>query len=195
MFKIAARRSLCAMNKLSERRYDILQAARRLVLRNGLRGTTMEAIAREAHIAKPTLYAQFADKDAIYAAIVDEITDDLIAAFDEGLKSQGDVAERVGEALAGQFNALAKALDGSPHAGELMSEHKRAGAKFREKDEYASASIVAALHEAAVPQAQEMARLIMAAAYGIALKTGDDTARSSGIKLMCRHMIEGALRS
>ena len=178
-----------APDRAGERRRRILEAARFLVLRHGLRGTTMEAIAREAQIAKPTLYAQFPDKDAIYAAIVDGLADDLQGAFDAGMEAQGDVADRIGAALAGQFTVLAQALDGSPHAPELMSEHKRAGVKFREGDERASARIVAALDSAGFAQPAELGRLVMAAAYGIALKTSDQAAMAAGIRLLCRRMM------
>ena len=39
------------------------------MLRDGLRGTTMEAIARQAGIAKATLYAQYPDKEAVFVGI------------------------------------------------------------------------------------------------------------------------------
>jgi AcrR family transcriptional regulator len=182
-------------DRLSERRQRILEAARHLVLRHGLRGTTMEAIAREAEIAKPTLYAQFPDKDAIYAAIVDGLADDLQLALDRGLNGPGDIAERIGAALAGQYGVLAQVLEGSPHAAELMSEHKRAGAKFREKDAHASQRITAALQEASLEEAEPLTHLLMAAAYGIALKTTDTAAMQAAVMLLCRHMIEGALKA
>ena len=52
------------------KREAILAAARTLFLKHGLRGTSMEAIAREAGIAKPTLYAYFPDKAAIFSALL-----------------------------------------------------------------------------------------------------------------------------
>ncbi len=47
------------------KRDAIITAAGNLMLKHGLRGTSMEAIAREARIAKPTLYAYFPDKEAV----------------------------------------------------------------------------------------------------------------------------------
>ena len=159
-----------------------MEAARILVLRHGLRGTTMEAIARQAQIAKPTLYAQFADKDAIFVGIVDTLMDDLMAAYDAGMRGEGDVADRIGNALAGQYIALMRALAGSPHATELMSEHKRAGIRLREKDLRAEGEIAAA-------EPELLAKTIFAAAYGIALKLTDEAQMAAGIRLMCRRMI------
>ena len=63
-----------------ERRARIVDAARHLILRQGLRATTMEAIAREARIAKPTLYGYFPDKEAVFAAIIQALVDDIRAA-------------------------------------------------------------------------------------------------------------------
>ena len=178
-----------ADDRTSEKRRRILEAARFLVLRNGLRGTTMEAIAREAGIAKPTLYAQFADKDAIFGGIVDELMDDLLAAYDSGMQGAGDVAERIGAALSGQYAVLARTLGGSPHAAELMTEHKRLGLRFRDKDLRAEAEIAGALRAAGVADADVLARVITHAAYGIALKTSDEAEMVAGIKLLCRRMI------
>jgi len=52
-----------------EKRNRILDAGLKLALALGVRGTTMEALAQEAGIAKPTLYSYFCDKNAVYAAI------------------------------------------------------------------------------------------------------------------------------
>ncbi|MDB5587466.1 MAG: TetR/AcrR family transcriptional regulator [Devosia sp.] len=182
-----------ADGKTQEKRRRILEAARFLVLRNGLRGTTMEAIARETGIAKPTLYAQFADKDAIFVGIVDTIMDDLLAAYDSGMAGDGDIPERVGAALAGQYVVLARTLAGSPHAGELMSEHKRVGVRFRDKDLRAEAEIGAELRAAGVGEPELLTRVVCAAAYGIAFKITDEAQMVAGIKLMCRRLIEPEL--
>lgn len=181
-------------DKIIEKRRRILEAARFLVLRNGLRGTTMEAIAREAGIAKPTLYAQFPDKDAIFAGIVDTMMDDLLAAYDSGMAGTGDISERVGNALAGQYAVLARTLAGSPHATELMSEHKRAGMKFREKDLRAETEIAAELRAAGAAEPEALTRIVSAAAYGIALKIGDEATMVAGIRLLCRRLIDPVLK-
>ncbi|WP_240231021.1 TetR/AcrR family transcriptional regulator [Devosia lacusdianchii] len=179
--------------RANEKRRRILDAALFLVLRHGLRGTTMEAIAREAGIAKPTLYAQFSDKDAIFAGIVDTMMDDLLAAYDSGMTGTGDISERVGNALAGQYAVLARTLAGSPHASELMSEHKRVGAKFREKDLRAESEIAATLRTAGAAEPEMLTKVIVSAAYGIAIKTTDEAAMIAGIKLLCRRLIEPEL--
>ncbi|KKC32658.1 TetR/AcrR family transcriptional regulator [Devosia psychrophila] len=183
-----------ADDRTREKRRRIVEAARFLVLRNGLRGTTMEAIAREARIAKPTLYAQFPDKDAIFVGIVDAMMDDLLAAYDSGMRGDGNISERVGNALAGQYAVLAQTLAGSPHATELMSEHKRVGARFREKDLRAETEIAAELRASGVAEPEALTKVICAAAYGVALKITDEAEMVAGVRLLCRRMIESEIK-
>ena len=79
-----------------EKRERILAAARELFLRQGLRATTMEAIARGAGMAKPTLYAEFADKDAVFLAILEQLVADKQARFDTAMSGSEPLAERIG---------------------------------------------------------------------------------------------------
>src|SRR6478752_5249355 len=48
----------------------ILDAARRVFLERGLAGTSIDEIARFARAGKPTIYARFPNKEALYAAVV-----------------------------------------------------------------------------------------------------------------------------
>lgn len=54
------------------KRHAILAAARRLFMAEGLAGTSMDAVAREADVSKATLYAHMASKDALFGAVVTE---------------------------------------------------------------------------------------------------------------------------
>ena len=53
---------------------EILQAARRMFGRNGLRGTTMEQIASKAGVGVATVYRHFGDKETLLRAFIDEVT-------------------------------------------------------------------------------------------------------------------------
>lgn len=181
------------MNRVGEKRRRIVEAARGLVLRHGLRGTTMEAIARAARIAKPTLYVQFPDKDAVFAAIVDGVMDELMLAFDEGMAGKGTVSERIGDAVAGHFVALARVMEGSPHAPEIMNEHKRSILRSRESDMRAENEIAEALTAAGAGDGTMLARIILAACYGIALKTQEEAGLAAAIRLVCQRLIEPSL--
>lgn len=58
----------------------IVQAARELFAEHGVSCTSMDAIARRAAVSKPTIYAYFEGKEAIFAAVVSET-------LPEGLRS------------------------------------------------------------------------------------------------------------
>lgn len=48
---------------------DILAAGRELLFENGPQAVTMEAVARRAGVAKPTLYRRYANRDELLAAV------------------------------------------------------------------------------------------------------------------------------
>lgn len=53
-----------------EKRAQILAAAQALFLANGYKRTSMEAIRAAADVSKPTLYTHYADKEALFADVV-----------------------------------------------------------------------------------------------------------------------------
>ena len=135
--------------RANEKRRRIIEAAWRLALRNGLRAATMEALAREAGVAKGTLYAHFPDKDAVFDGVVADLLVELAAAFDRGMRSDGDVAERIGAALAGKYGVVARAIEGSPHAGEILDAHHRYAPRVAAFDQRVETEVAAALAKAA----------------------------------------------
>lgn len=50
---------------------DILAAAARVLDRDGVEGLSLRAVARETGIAAPSIYAHFADRDAVLTAVVE----------------------------------------------------------------------------------------------------------------------------
>jgi len=155
----------------AERRNRIVDSARHLILRNGFKGTTMEAIAREAGVAKPTLYAYFPDKESVYAAIVAALTADLQTAFRAAIAGPGDAATRIGNALAAKYEVIADMLAGSPHAGELYSdEDRRVKAQLQALEKEMADSVVACLTDAGVTDPEALGRLVLASTFGVGHK-------------------------
>ncbi|MFI5662195.1 TetR family transcriptional regulator [Streptomyces sp. NPDC051684] len=76
------------------RRRDLLEAADRVVLRDGP-GASMNAIAAEAGITKPILYRHFGDKGGLYAALATRHTDALLASLRAALDAPAERRERV----------------------------------------------------------------------------------------------------
>lgn len=177
-----------------ERRQRILDAARFLVLRHGLRGTTMEAIAREARIAKPTLYGYFPDKEAVFLAIVEALVSDLLAAFETALATEGDVVARLTAALVAKYRTIEALLAGSPHAAELYDEHDRAaGPFFRVVEETVERGIATELQAAGVREPQALTRVLAGAAYGIGRKMGDMEEIERSIRLLVERLVRPEL--
>lgn len=173
-----------------ERRQRILDAARYLILRHGLRTTTMEAIAREAGVAKPTLYVYFPDKGAVFRAIVDELTADLLGAFDAALGGEGDTVDRIGAALAAKYKTVARLLEGSPHADELYGEHEGSGAaQFRAVEHKVEAAVTQALAEAGVARPRPLAQLLLAGAYGIGRRATTVAEIGPAIRLLTERLL------
>jgi AcrR family transcriptional regulator len=178
-----------------ERRGRIVDAARHLILRQGLRATTMEAIAREAKIAKPTLYGYFPDKEAVFAAIIQALVDDIRATFGAALEGEGDVAARIGAALAAKFEVIGKLLAGSPHADELYSEHERsAAAQFAAIEKHIEQAVARELRKAKIAEPEALARLVLASAYGIGRKSGPNEA-GPAIRLLVERLVRPEITS
>ncbi len=90
------------------RRASILDAATRLTLRAGAAGLTMEDIAREAGVARGTLYLYFDSIDGVTAALRDRYAQELIGELEPLLATGGSGSRlrRLDAFIAG----LAKAL-------------------------------------------------------------------------------------
>ncbi|MHB8576155.1 MAG: TetR/AcrR family transcriptional regulator, partial [Dehalococcoidia bacterium] len=53
------------------RRLRLLEAAQRTFVRDGYRHATMERVAEDAGVSKQTLYNYFADKDELFASLLE----------------------------------------------------------------------------------------------------------------------------
>ncbi|MCH0540014.1 TetR/AcrR family transcriptional regulator [Streptomyces sp. MUM 203J] len=77
-----------------QRRRELLEAADRVVLRDGPQAS-MNAIAAEAGITKPILYRHFGDKSGLYRALARRHTDALLAALRAALDAPAERRRRV----------------------------------------------------------------------------------------------------
>ncbi|HEY9373026.1 TetR family transcriptional regulator [Streptomyces sp.] len=77
-----------------QRRRELLEAADRVVLRDGPKAS-MNAIAAEAGITKPILYRHFGDKGGLYRALATRHTDGLLSALRAALDAPADRRRRV----------------------------------------------------------------------------------------------------
>ena len=77
-----------------QRRRLIVEAAGRLFGERGHDGTRLDEIAAEAGVTKPVLYRHFADKTALYLALLERHRDDL-GSFAEVIPAQGTLEQRL----------------------------------------------------------------------------------------------------
>ena len=185
--------SLAVHPRSQDRREKVLTAARGLFLRHGLRATTMEAIAREAGVAKPTLYAHFPDKDAVFLAILSQLLAEKADAFEAGLAGNGPVEARIGAALAAEFAVIADAIGNSPHADELFAAHRQGAELFRRSDQRVMERMIAELSAAGVTDAGPLARLLLDAGFGLAQKAIGRADLGADIRLLAERLIRPAL--
>jgi AcrR family transcriptional regulator len=82
-----------AMRTVEERREQLLEAADRVVLREGS-AASMNAIAAEAGITKPILYRHFGDKGGLYRALASRHIEWLLANLRGALLTRGGLAAR-----------------------------------------------------------------------------------------------------
>lgn len=176
------------------KRTIILTAASELFLKLGLRGTSMEAIARQAGIAKPTLYAYFADKTAVFMALAEQLIAGWRADFVAALHGDGDIVARVGAALTAKHKGAMRLLSGSPHAAELYGEHDRiAGAQFRRLDTELATALEAELAQAGVARARLVTQMLLAASYGIGHKAQSPAELGPALRLLAERLIRPEL--
>jgi AcrR family transcriptional regulator len=174
----------------SKRRRHILEAARYCVLRQGLKATSMELIAREAAVAKGTLYAYFPDKEAVADALVEALGVELTRGVGAALAGEGDVAARVGAALTARYKRMARWAGDSPHAGDLLGkEERRAAPQLRAVEQMLGSAVADALQKAGIARPRPLAQLLIAAADGIARHATNISEIGPAIRLVTERVI------
>jgi AcrR family transcriptional regulator len=100
------------MTKQAERRAAtteaILTAARRLFGAQGFAATTMDEIAEGAGIAKGAVYHHFKTKEAVFEAVFDLVSRDLVVEIDSAARAEKDVLAAMVAGTQHYFAATAK---------------------------------------------------------------------------------------
>lgn len=73
-----ARKTLRESRRLTGTRGAIVATARQLFECNGVRGTTVNAIAREANVTRELVYYHFGNKQGLISAVIDDYVEDLV---------------------------------------------------------------------------------------------------------------------
>jgi AcrR family transcriptional regulator len=114
----------------------VIRAAEELFKRVGFRAVTMEMVAREANVAKATLYTHFKNKDELFIAVSARMARILRGGVEQALANPDMTPdERLTEAVIAKHRLIFTLVRGSAHASELFSyTHEMAGDIFADLD-------------------------------------------------------------
>jgi AcrR family transcriptional regulator len=166
-----------------------IRAAEELFKQVGFRAVTMELVAREANIAKATLYSYFKNKDELYLAVCARMAQILRGGVEQALaKPDAPLDERLTEAVISKHRLVFSLVRKSPHAAELFTyTHSMASDIFAELD----VVILELLREAmrTDPQlarsAEQLARAMYFGSSPLAMRSESETDMQEELRSFC----------
>ena len=99
----------------------VLVAALTLFARHGFQRTSMADIAREAGIARATLYLRHRDKRAVFEALAARQVAAALAGAEAAWTQDGDPAANIEAAILGKDLGFFHLLNETPHGAELLA--------------------------------------------------------------------------
>ncbi len=99
----------------------ILSAALLLFGRHGFQRTSMADIAREAGIARATLYLRFADKRALFEALAASLVDRALAEAEAAWDADLDLAQGIEAVVLAKEMDFFQLINTTPHGAELLA--------------------------------------------------------------------------
>ncbi len=90
----------------SQHRRSLVAAAIRVMTQEGVTAASTRRIAAEAGVAQATIHYVFGTKTELYRAVIEEATDNLVLAVEEGLAPQAQWHEEVSGAVGGAWSVI-----------------------------------------------------------------------------------------
>ena len=90
----------------------ILKAAKRLFGERGFAATTIDDVAASARVAKGAVYHHFATKEALFAAVFDQVSQELLVEVDRAARSEKAALTAMAKGTQAYFAACAKDATG-----------------------------------------------------------------------------------
>jgi AcrR family transcriptional regulator len=110
------------------RRAEILDAALTVFGQYGYRRTSMDDIAREAGIAKGTIYLSFTSKEEVFRALSRRLAQRILADAEAARHRPGTTADILAAMHIAWFGTYVETIRRSPHAVELLDAKHRLSA-------------------------------------------------------------------
>ncbi len=101
----------------------IFSAALTLFGRNGYQRTSMADIAREAEIARATLYLRFSDKNALFDALATWLIDEALARAEAAWLPNAPLSKNIAATLLAKDLGFFHMIHATPRGGELLELH------------------------------------------------------------------------
>ena len=98
----------------------MLEAGLTLFSRHGFKRASMADIAREAGVARATLYLRFADKRAVFEALAASVVDDALAGAEAAWRDDASFADNLEATILGKDLRFFRLLRATPHGAELF---------------------------------------------------------------------------
>jgi AcrR family transcriptional regulator len=109
---------------------QIIEAARSLFVRYGYRRTAMDDIAREAGLAKATLYLHFAGKEDVFRAMIARCRAVIAERCDQAERMDASLTERLIALLYANYGTALEWWGDATHMAELKAFVKEEGAQL-----------------------------------------------------------------
>jgi TetR/AcrR family transcriptional regulator, regulator of autoinduction and epiphytic fitness len=184
------------------RRAAILDAALQVFGQYGYRRTSMDDVAREADIAKGTIYLSFASKEEVFQALSERLSQRMLAGAEAASRRPGTTADKLAAMHAAWFGTYAETISRSPHAAELLDAKHRlsadlaadAASRYKRlvRDVLAAAAAARELDlEPAGLTADTAAELLIASARGLESAAASPAAYRRYLDTLVRVMVAG----
>ena len=193
---------MAVRSKGEDKERRIVSAATVLFTRYGFKRTSVELLASEANVAKPTIYAYFRDKDAIFSAVVAAVCSELLAAAESASRGRGTLTERLTGMLSAKFTRYWELVQASPHAQELLDSQGALGGDVIEKNDRAFLALLVSALEGADEldldshdlTTTSAAQLLLRVAYGASYDATSVTNHRKHIAEAVRMVVAGMCR-
>jgi AcrR family transcriptional regulator len=156
-----------------------IRTAEELFKKVGFRAVTMEMVAREADVAKATLYSYFKNKDELYLAVCARMARLLRGAVEQALMTpDAPLDARLTDAVIAKQRPIFALVRGSAHSAELFSyTHSMAGEIFSDLDTAILEMLRAAMSEdpELAPNAEQLARALYFGSADLARRSATAT--------------------
>ncbi|MFE6281629.1 TetR/AcrR family transcriptional regulator [Streptomyces sp. NPDC057877] len=149
------------------KRDAIVTAAVEVFARHGFRQTSMDLIAQAAGVSRPALYQYFRNKQDVFTAVAEYVTDQLVEAAHRASQAEGSLADRVYGVLLVKLDTATGIAD-ARHRRELIAQAVAMGvAPADDQLVYVLAQLLAG-----TPEPLETASVLLASAVGIGQSEG-----------------------